>query len=1303
MDDLSGQEIRGYKLIERIGEGGFGVVYRAEQPAVDREVAIKVILPEYTDHPEFVQRFEAEARMVAKLEHPHIVPLYDYWRDEEGAFLVMRWLRGGNLREALEDGPCDPKTAGQLLEQITEALNMAHKQGVIHRDLKPENILLDDEGNAYLTDFGIAKDLGGEGLTQSGKIVGSVDYLAPEQAKGEEVTPRTDIYGLGVLLYEMLTGEHPFPSLTPVQMLQKHLNESLPAVHISRPELPPELDDMIQIATAKDPESRYTTARDFKGAYDRVWAFERVTPETHIAAQLPTFLRDEVDGRDVERPVFVARNQEISRLDAFLEMVLTGKGKVVFVTGGAGRGKTALIDEFCRRAQATYDDLIISNGNCNAHTGIADPYLPFRDVMAMLTGDVESKWSAGTITRDHAEQLWHTLPQTVDAILDCGASLIDVFVPGEALSTRARMATPDDLNRLRRIKELVDRKKTGTSELEQSLLFEQFTNVIQTLARTHPLILVLDDVQWADHASLDLLFHLGRRIEGCPILVLSAYRPDEVALGRGGERHPLEGVVNELKRIYGDVVVDLSQEEEIQGSEFIEAFLDTEPNRLSPEFRRALKSHTGGHPLFTIELLRAMQERGDLIRDEDGMWVEGPNLVWDQLPARVEAVIEERLSRLEGDLRELLSVASVEGEDFTAQVVARVQEIKERRLLRELSQELEKRHRLIREKGVLQIDDHLLSRYRFVHHLYQRYLYNDLGDGERRLLHREIAEVLEELFGDTADKYAVQLAFHYDQAGVKEKALHYLMQAGHQTREKYANAEGIQHYTKALALMPDDHPDRFDLLHSRAKVFRLVGRREEQRADVEGLLDLAEMLNDNALRCDALIAQADYFLDTEIIFTKEPAERAMGIARDMGDKVREAHALHRFGVWAWHREEHLKSQVALESAFELLQEAGLIGEAATCLLDLTMIFVRLGEHDAALGTAEKAVALSREVGDTRQEATGLRRLAISFWYLQRYAEAFPIAQQALVLHRELGDRGEEVNALNVLGILYAWLKDPEEAETYLRESLELAWSIGDNFGIRAALVNLFEYHYLPSGEYEQWMKFLETQLEEAKASEDELLIGYIELWKVQILSDYGQTKQAMDLLKDLIQSMEKIASKLELVNNYALLSQLQAELGDFRGARQSFKTSLQLSNETGREIMEVYRRYDSAYISLLEGNRERMLIDLDQLLEGLDRIRETNDNVDIVERLNLAARICLVLGQIEKALECSSEAIEIMSIIPNFHDPEVTFFTHATALYGLGRENEARGYLQQAFDRVMLVANNTKDEKLRRSWLENVK
>ncbi|HEY44237.1 MAG TPA: protein kinase, partial [Anaerolineae bacterium] len=710
MNDLSGQEIRGYKLVERIGEGGFGIVYRAEQPSVDREVAIKVILPEYADHPEFVRRFEAEARMVAKLEHPHIVPLYDYWRDEQGAFLVMRWLQGGSLRDAIESGESNLKVVGQVFEHIADALSMAHEHGVIHRDLKPENILLDEAGNAYLTDFGIAKDIGGERLTKTGKLVGSVDYLAPEQAKGEAVTPKTDIYGLGVVLYEMLTGEHPFPAMTPVQMIQKHLNEPLPSIRRSRPELSVELNSVIQRATAKDPAERYSDVKEMVKACRRALT---TAEEVEVEPRLPAFLEEVERKREIEHPVFVDREQELARLDETLQEALYSHGQIIFVTGGVGRGKTALVEEFSRRAQEAHADLLITAGNCSAHTGIGDAYLPFRQILEMMIGDVETRWEAGTITSEQASRLWENAPQVLKTITEMGSDLIDIFIHGRDLLNRVHEFALKDVTWVYELEELVDRKSRHGSptDVNQSNLFEQYSRTLLAASRHAPLVLILDDLQWADAASINLLFHLGRRVGEGRILILGAYRPDEVSLGREGERHPLESVVNELRRIYGDIEITLTVEDDVEGKEFVDRLLDTEPNRLSPEFRQALFDHTGGHPLFTIELLRALQERGDLIQDDQGKWAEGPALRWDALPARVEAVIEERVGRLEEELREVLSVASVEGEDFTAQVVARVQEVKERQLLRELSQELEKRHRLVKDQGELKVNGQLLQRY----------------------------------------------------------------------------------------------------------------------------------------------------------------------------------------------------------------------------------------------------------------------------------------------------------------------------------------------------------------------------------------------------------------------------------------------------------------------------------------------------------------------------------------------------------------------------------------------------------------
>jgi serine/threonine protein kinase len=195
MADLSGQVIRGYELGERIGTGGFGAVYRAFQASVGREVAIKVILGPYANHPEFSRRFEAEAQLIARLEHLHIVPLIDFWREENGsAYLVMRWLRGGSLRTRIADGALSLAETVRIVTQIGMALAVAHQQGIVHRDLKPGNILLDEHGNAYLTDFGIAKDLFlSTEITSDGQTPSTPAYAAPEQVGGQAVTPQADI------------------------------------------------------------------------------------------------------------------------------------------------------------------------------------------------------------------------------------------------------------------------------------------------------------------------------------------------------------------------------------------------------------------------------------------------------------------------------------------------------------------------------------------------------------------------------------------------------------------------------------------------------------------------------------------------------------------------------------------------------------------------------------------------------------------------------------------------------------------------------------------------------------------------------------------------------------------------------------------------------------------------------------------------------------------------------------------------------------------------------------------------------
>jgi serine/threonine protein kinase len=259
MKDLQGTLLKGYKLDERIGAGGFGAVYRAKQTTVGREVAVKIILPSFANNPDFIRRFESEANLIARLEHPHITPLHDFWRDPDGAYLVMRYLRGGSLRDSLQNGAYELSAASYVLDQIASALDFAHRHNVIHRDIKPGNILLDEDGNAYLADFGIAKDLVNvkNGHTNPDSVVGSLDYISPEQARSEPVTPRTDIYSLGVTLYELITGEHPFKEASTIERLYKHINDPLPDIANLPPDVSEVINDIIHKATAKDPDKRY--------------------------------------------------------------------------------------------------------------------------------------------------------------------------------------------------------------------------------------------------------------------------------------------------------------------------------------------------------------------------------------------------------------------------------------------------------------------------------------------------------------------------------------------------------------------------------------------------------------------------------------------------------------------------------------------------------------------------------------------------------------------------------------------------------------------------------------------------------------------------------------------------------------------------------------------------------------------------------------------------------------------------------------------------------------------------------------
>lgn len=270
-----------YEIVKELGRGGMAVVYLGYDPLIKRQVAIKVLTSQLTVDPNFEERFRREAETIAALEHSCIVPIYDFGRHEEKSFIVMQFMAGGSLETRLEQGAMKLQELAPVVERVASALDAAHAKNIIHRDIKPANIMFNGQGEAMLSDFGIAKTMGGpSGLTADDTFIGTVEYMSPEQIQGKGISARTDIYALGIVLYRMITGVLPFKKDTIISTVMAHLIDPVPSVQgiVSGSRMP--WDEVLGKALAKNPDDRYQTAgelaNDVKSLLSGRWYLNKI-------------------------------------------------------------------------------------------------------------------------------------------------------------------------------------------------------------------------------------------------------------------------------------------------------------------------------------------------------------------------------------------------------------------------------------------------------------------------------------------------------------------------------------------------------------------------------------------------------------------------------------------------------------------------------------------------------------------------------------------------------------------------------------------------------------------------------------------------------------------------------------------------------------------------------------------------------------------------------------------------------------------------------------------------------------------
>jgi tetratricopeptide (TPR) repeat protein len=733
-----------YRLDRELGHGGMGVVYCGFDNRLQREVAIK-LLSNTRLGTEGRSRLLQEAQLTANLDHPNIVTVFDAGEFQETPFIVMQYIEGKTLAE---EKPSKFKEIVEIARQICAALAHAHQKEIIHRDLKPENVIRTPDGSIKLMDFGLARSTASR-LTAEGTMIGTVFYMSPEQAMGKIVDARTDLYALGVMLYELCTGQLPFEDENPVKVITQHINAPVVPPRIRREDLPQALNDLIIGLMQKDPEDRPFS----------VSAVQEILSDPDLLEVHTESLRDMPVLERIKYGGLVGREEELQQARMLWQQTMTGAGQLLLISGEPGVGKTRLMHEVITRAEVSGGIAFI--GECYAESNV--PYGAFAQ-----------------ITRKVFQRCDHEFPELPQAVL---ADLLKL-IPDQAHHF------PD-----------VQPNPPLDPENERQRLFEHFVTFCQTLAEETPLLLVVDDVHWADSGTVALFQHLIRRTKMMPVMLLGTYR--EVELREADAFNNLLMTLN-LHRIGTRLKLDRLSREKTR--DMLAAVFQEE---ITDEFLTGIYRETDGNPFFIEEICRALVDSGKLYF-EAGRW-HRPSMAELEIPQGIQVAVETRLKKLTKPCQQAVEMAAVLGREFEYRVLAKALKMDEDELIEAL--ESAERAMVIQEvKAPQEIT------FQFVHALVPQAVRESIRTLSRRKLHQQAVVAFEAVY---PGNYPA-LAYHTTEAGDYKKALRYHSLAGEQALKAYINKEAEEHLLAALDLVEDKF-ERAKLLVSLGNALKPLG------------------------------------------------------------------------------------------------------------------------------------------------------------------------------------------------------------------------------------------------------------------------------------------------------------------------------------------------------------------------------------------------------------------------------------------------------------------------------------------------
>jgi predicted ATPase len=734
-----------YRLAEKLGEGGMGEVYLARDQHLGRDVAVKLLPTDRLHRSSTVDRFINEARAASALNHPNIVTIHDAGEAEAGRFIVMEFVQGETLR-AFIGRQLPVETIVDLARQLAKALGTAHEANIVHRDIKPENIMVRFDGIVKVLDFGLARWEAATAEmstikrnTHTGALLGTFRYMSPEQVRGEKVQSASDIFSVGVLLYELVTGNHPFEGRSQYDVLTAICSKSpVPPCRINS-KVTPDLENLILWMMEKD-------------AVDRPHAPEIIKELEELVS--PAAIREPARLR--KRRLMVGRQQELAALRAAFDRAAQGNGLLMSIGGEAGLGKTTLIEDFLDELKASRRPCAIGRGRCSERLAGTEAYLPFLEALEDLLASDEDRALTERIKRFAPK--WYVQVTSISTV-DSGPILAPEW------------ASPEHLKR------------------ELAAFLERASGV-------RPLVLFFDDLHWADASSLDLITYVAAKFNSMSVLVLATYRPGELLL----HKRPFGSVKLDLqaRRLCRDLELNFLSPIDIQN--YLE--LEFPRHHFPSAFAELIHSKTEGNPFFMAEMLRYLRTER-VISEEQGHWVlakSTSNLERD-LPESILGMIKQKIDRLDDLDRRILSAASIQGYEFESAVVAKTL-LLDAADVEERLDTLERMHSFIRHVHEQEFPDSTLTlRYRFVHVLYQNFLYNSVHLTRKKQWSAAVAEALLGFYQERSIDISAELAVLFETAREFDKAAGHFLNAARNARKVFAYEEAALSARRGLRVL----------------------------------------------------------------------------------------------------------------------------------------------------------------------------------------------------------------------------------------------------------------------------------------------------------------------------------------------------------------------------------------------------------------------------------------------------------------------------------------------------------------------